>query len=720
MCLRDAWPDLLLVAIDYATSSTGIHSQTFDEVIVRPPWREADFDLLERETHQELANSFLISGLDLETLWLSRHADSFGRRLLVPPWPALRLTAKPAIEGVATLGLDVPPWVSMDAGESSVHAFARQHGWRVLVKGPTYEAVRVRSWPETVAAMARIRRTWSPEGGFVQAEIEGVEESIAFAAVAGELVGAVRMEKDEVTPEGKTWAGTVSPLDADEEARLSRALADMGWSGGGEIECVRDTAGSLWAIDWNPRFPAWIHGAALVGANLPARLIAAAAGIACPVREFRPHGSFVRIVQEIAARPEYRARLKASSVGSPTAGKHPSGMPELSYRLAMSLRPMPSPVRCPIELAEWLSAACSIAGSTPERVTLEHVALERIEALQQACMLVTRQTGVPTRVAYSVKTDPDIRLLEMAAHSFDFLEVINQAEAAAAIAAGVAADRLVVNGPAKLWPTPGLATPSNVHAWHCDSIEELVRVAGARPCPDRIGLRIRPPFHPSRFGIDVSDPASYIALVDILRSTPPETRLGIHGHFASSVIGVSQWHALARSLFVWSAAISKDAKRPVVAVDLGGGWAAGNEQLLASAIVGLLSDPSLIHLPLDEIVIEPGKMVSEGAKALVVSVAEVRRHARRGAPPDLVVDASIADLPEAGLRPHPVYWLDSTSGAWYELGAGHSRVLGRICMESDILRQNIALPASVAIGDRLVITEAGAYDSSMSYRFASG
>ena len=41
----------------------------------------------------------------------------------------------------------------------------------------------------------------------------GNEESIAFAAYQGELLGAVHMQKRLLTPEGKTWAGRVTPVD---------------------------------------------------------------------------------------------------------------------------------------------------------------------------------------------------------------------------------------------------------------------------------------------------------------------------------------------------------------------------------------------------------------------------------------------------------------------------------------------------------------------------
>jgi diaminopimelate decarboxylase len=59
-------------------------------------------------------------------------------------------------------------------------------------------------------------------------------------------------------------------------------------------------------------------------------------------------------------------------------------------------------------------------------------------------------------------------------------------------------------------------------------------------------------------------------------------------------------------------------------------------------------------------------------------------------------------------------------GAWAGLGGGKARLLGRICMETDVLASDLELPDSLQPGDRLVIGDAGAYDASMAYNFGRG
>jgi diaminopimelate decarboxylase len=63
---------------------------------------------------------------------------------------------------------------------------------------------------------------------------------------------------------------------------------------------------------------------------------------------------------------------------------------------------------------------------------------------------------------------------------------------------------------------------------------------------------------------------------------------------------------------------------------------------------------------------------------------------------------------------------DRTSGKWLPLQRGKSLLLGRLCMEHDIVAANVALPAGTQAGDVFVFCDAGAYDRSMSYVFGCG
>jgi hypothetical protein len=81
-------------------------------------------------------------------------------------------------------------------------------------------------------------------------------------------------------------------------------VRDLNWTGGGELEMVRDPSNKLWLLEMNPRFPAWVHGSTIAGENLPAMLVERATGIA---RRAAPAQSaeFTRLVVEIPVRADF-------------------------------------------------------------------------------------------------------------------------------------------------------------------------------------------------------------------------------------------------------------------------------------------------------------------------------------------------------------------------------------------------------------------------------
>jgi diaminopimelate decarboxylase len=87
---------------------------------------------------------------------------------------------------------------------------------------------------------------------------------------------------------------------------------------------------------------------------------------------------------------------------------------------------------------------------------------------------------------------------------------------------------------------------------------------------------------------------------------------------------------------------------------------------------------------------------------------------------EAVVDGSIAELPMYFFYPHRILYKDSNGGALKPLGRGKTKLLGRLCMEHDIVAHSVELPENAQVGDILVFCDAGAYDRSMSYVFGRG
>ncbi|CAN5300396.1 hypothetical protein BH20VER2_BH20VER2_13260 [soil metagenome] len=736
--LRIAYPDATLVGVEYSNRSSGIHWPGFDELWLQRPWEELDL-----AAYGELITEFLeegalwISGTDLEALWLASVFPEGHANLLSPPAAGLSRITKPGVEAHQGLPLQIPPFISTDHSDWDLHAFCRKHDWRVWLKGPYYEAVRTRSWDAFEAVRSTLSKVWSTQRLFLQSHVSGYEESVMLAAYKGELLGCVAMRKRELTEEGKTWAGDVTQVPEDFAAPLREIIRKVNWTGGAELEMVRDPEGQRWLLEWNPRFPAWVHGATIAGCNLPAMLVEAATGI--PAEETKAQTEeFTRVVLEVPV----RSRYPLPPLPEPYAGgvghsmKHPSGMPALAERLhklhphLMSAsaessnghNPVPDGLaNIPATFLEDLSSHDYAAMETPSFLFLDSTASD---LFTRASRLASSVSSPATQVinAYSIKTNPDARLIKLALDSGFLAEAISLLEVQKALSVGFKPEQVVLNGPGKWWPE-GLMPNEPMHAVFCDSIADLKRVsaaAGTGAIKSKIfGVRLRTPHITSRFGIPLNTPGEFRALVDSIALLPRDTAFGVHFHMASSHIGVRQWWHLYKSMLRWCRSLEKLTGRQIEVLDIGGGWFPddwheGRDDDFTKAV-----QHARAALPqVRQIISEPGKAMAQPSMALAMRVLEIQEISDDTT--EAVVDGSIAELPMYFFYPHRILHRDSETGELEPLKRGKTRLMGRLCMEHDEVATNVELPEGTQPGDVLIFCDAGGYDRSMSYVFGRG
>jgi len=90
---------------------------------------------------------------------------------------------------------------------------------------------------------------------------------------------------------------------------------------------------------------------------------------------------------------------------------------------------------------------------------------------------------------------------------------------------------------------------------------------------------------------------------------------------------------------------------------------------------------------------------------------------------EIVVDACIAELPLIQAYPHRVFYCSrstQTHNQFAHLKKGDTKILGRICMENDVLSRGLDLPDTAQVGDLVIFGDAGAYERTMSYDFGRG
>ncbi len=707
--LRAAFPAARLVGVDYWAGSSGLHHEVFNSTWLKPSWDLMEEGLYVRELQTELDGGALwLPTLDLEVHWLSRMLRPH-RGLLSPSAAALAPTRKPRASIVEKLPLACPPSMDLSAPDEQVYEFCRTHSWRVWVKGPHHDAVAVASWRDLERARTKVGNRWQTDQLSIQAHVRGYEESICVAAVDGRLADAVYVRKRITTPEGKTWAGRVGDVPADLLGPIEDALRSLGWTGGAEIELLRDVDGRLWFLEWNPRFPAWVYGAALAGRNLPGALLRKRFGLPEGTRTLSSHPEFTRVVLEVPV----RADLPLPVPTEPDHGEI-GGYGKYGAALAaiVAKAPTGSTGATPPGLTATMAADLAVAvdvKQTPQRIFLGRTAEEAF-----------RQIGTPkaadavsVRYAYSLKTSPDAEYLALARKSGMLAECISLLEVRRAREAGWAASEILLNGPGKWWPTEELAV-DGLRAVFCDSNEELERLTSSARADGLWGIRLRVPGLGSRFGVPVDEPAMFERLCSAVTKLPPGRQFGVHVHMASTLVGLGHWRDVVESAIVWAAMIESTTGRRVRALDLGGGYHPDDFGRIPFAEVARFARESLPEL--SEVWVEPGRALTQATMAVVTRVLDTRR--RDGVLEEVVVDACIAELPLAAAYPHRIFRMAGDRAV--PVARGKVRLLGRICMEDDVLSTGLDLPDTLNVGDCLVICDAGAYERSMSYGFGRG
>lgn len=739
--IRKGFPNANIVGVEYSNRCSGIHWADFDDIQLHRPWHELDLNTHAKGIENILdSGAYWLSSNDLEILWLAEIFPSGHPNLLTPSASALAKVGKPSIPAHEALPVKVPTFVTTELSDWDLHAFCREHDWKVWLKGPYYEAVRTPSWPDLEHFRRVLSNAWHTERLFLQSHVTGYEESIMLSAYHGELLDCVYMRKRDLTELSKTWAGDINPVPHELLLPLRTLIRELKWTGGGELEMVRDAKDDLWMLEWNPRFPAWVHGSTIAGHNLPGLLLEAASRVPC--RPITPNGNeFTRVVVEVPVRSEF----PLPSLPEPFSGgighslKHPSGLLDFAARLHSVDGPngnngtngnekqngnghtTPSArMHVPPSFIEDLNEMDLDPLETPASVFLTKTANEQFK---KAAIMAEQVSSPEVRVsnAYSMKTNPDERLLKAALENGFYAEAISLLEVEKALKAGFRNDQIIMNGPAKSWRS-GSKPVGKFYSLFCESVEELERVIADIDAgnidTDILGVRLRPPNIISRFGIPVDSPEIFERLIGAVGKIPIDRRFGIHFHMASSNVGVGNWWHLYESMLRWCSSIEALSGRIVECLDVGGGWFPEDLQRSSSDRYQDAIDRLPQYLSsVKQIISEPGKAVAQPSMAVAMRILEIRRYG--GKVGEVVMDGSIAELPMRFLYPHRILFR-ARSGDWLPLERGETFLLGRLCMEHDIVAADVKLPPSAEVGDLLIFCDAGAYDRSMSYVFGCG
>ncbi len=277
--LKESGLDVKIIGLAYDSMEPGIFMDWLIDKSYILPYPSGDSEsYLTRLSyiHQKESIDILISALDVELplfMSLKTQIENMGIKMLIPDYHTFMARDKSKLDDLAPkIGLKSPKTLSMTA-VADIDKAAEDFGFPMMIKGPFYEAAKVKSLPEAQKEFYNLSAKW----GFpiiAQEFITGEEYNlIGLGDGKGNDLGHVATKKMMITKLGKVWTN-VSIVNDKMFKAAEEFITQFRWSGGYELELIQEAkSDELYLIEINPRFPAWLYMATGCGINLPERMV---------------------------------------------------------------------------------------------------------------------------------------------------------------------------------------------------------------------------------------------------------------------------------------------------------------------------------------------------------------------------------------------------------------------------------------------------------------
>ena len=330
-------------------------------------------------------------------------------------------------------------------------------------------------------------------------------------------------------------------------------------------------------------------------------------------------------------------------------------------------------------------------------------------------------SGLPATICYALKANGNLAVVKTLARLGAGADVVSEGEMRVALAAGIAARKIVFAGVGKTRAEMAAALDAGILQFNVESVPELEalsEVAAAKGQRAPVALRVNPDVDArthakistgkseNKFGIDLG----HIGEVAQRAQAMPGIALeGLAVHIGSQLTDLAPYGAA----FAKLGGLYRDLQAsgvPLKRLDFGGGLGIAYRGETPPDLMGYAALVREAVKDLDaELIFEPGRFIVGNAGVLVARVIYVKQGASRRF---VVLDAAMNDL----IRP-------AMYDAWHEFvpvkapapGAALAPVdiVGPICESADTFAQQRPLPP-VAAGDLLAICSSGAYGAVMS------
>lgn len=331
--------------------------------------------------------------------------------------------------------------------------------------------------------------------------------------------------------------------------------------------------------------------------------------------------------------------------------------------------------------------------------------------------------------AWSYKTNYNNAVCKVFHQEGSWAEVVSRFEYDKALKNGNAGNKIIFNGPEKTEDDLLLAieNQSPIHIDHLDELYTIIELTEKTDKRPKVAIRINMDtgVYPvwDRFGFNYENGQAWDAINKIVLSGKLDL-IGLHAHIGTFMLSASPYRVAATKLSELALRIKAQFNFDIRYLDLGGGFASKNTLKgaylpgtdtvpefyeYAEAISTAILNAGFTQENLPLLILETGRALIDDAGYLLGSVISTKR----------LADGRKATVLDFGVNTlFTSFWYDHkiSPAQTFSPHMEETKVFGPLCMNIDVIRENISLPP-LKKNDQVVVHRVGAYNMTQWMQF---
>lgn len=331
--------------------------------------------------------------------------------------------------------------------------------------------------------------------------------------------------------------------------------------------------------------------------------------------------------------------------------------------------------------------------------------------------------------AWSYKTNYNNAVCKVFHQEGSWAEVVSRFEYDKALKNGNPGNKIIFNGPEKTEDDllAAIENQSPIHIDHLDELYTIIELTEKTDKRPKVAIRINMDtgVYPvwDRFGFNYENGQAWDAINKIVLSGKLDL-IGLHAHIGTFMLSASPYRVAATKLSELALRIKDQFKFDIRYLDLGGGFASKNTLKgaylpgtdtvpefyeYAEAISTAILNAGFTQENLPLLILETGRALIDDAGYLLGSVISTKR----------LADGRKATVLDFGVNTlFTSFWYDHkiSPAQTFSPHMEETKVFGPLCMNIDVIRENISLPP-LKKNDQVVVHRVGAYNMTQWMQF---